>query len=59
MAKAWLMLLGLAAALVVVNTVPAQAATLEVCPIGCPYSTIQQALAAAANGDTISIAPGT
>jgi len=59
MAKAWLMLLGLAAGLVVMNTVPAQAATLEVCPSGCPYSTIQQALAAAANGDTISVAPGT
>jgi hypothetical protein len=59
MAKAWLMLLGLAAGLVVMNTLPAQAATLEVCRSGCPYSTIQQALAAAANGDTISVAPGT
>ena len=59
MAKAWMMLLGLVAGLVVMNTVPAQAATLQVCPSGCPYSTIQQALAAAANGDTISVAPGT
>jgi len=30
--KAWLMMLGLAAGLVAVNTVPAQAATLDVCP---------------------------
>lgn len=59
MAKAWLMLLGMASGLVVMNTVPAQAETLKVCPSGCPYSTIQQALAAAANGDTISVAPGT
>lgn len=59
MAKAFLMMLGLVAGLVAANTVPAQAATLDVCPSGCPYATIQQALAAAVGGDTISVAPGT
>jgi hypothetical protein len=58
-AKAWLMMLGVAAGLVAATTMPAQAATLDVCPSGCPYTTIQQALAAAASGDTISVAPGT
>jgi hypothetical protein len=53
------MMLGLAAGLVAANTMPAQAATLDVCPSGCPYATIQQALAAAASGDTVSVAPGT
>lgn len=33
--------------------------TLQVCPSGCAYTTIQAAIDAAANGDTIQIAPGT
>ncbi len=35
------------------------AATLDVCPTSCPYSTIQGAVNAAASGDTIEIGPGT
>src|SRR5205823_10157936 len=35
------------------------AATITVCPSGCAFSQIAPALAAANNGDTISIAPGT
>ena len=35
------------------------AATLNVCPIGCAYSTIQDAVTAAASGDTIAIGAGT
>jgi hypothetical protein len=37
----------------------AQAATLTVCPTGCDYASIQAAIDAAANDDTISIGPGT
>jgi nitrous oxidase accessory protein NosD len=37
----------------------ASAATLTVCPSGCAFSQIAPAVAAANNGDTISIAPGT
>lgn len=37
----------------------AQAATLNVCPSGCTYSSIQAAIDAAGNGDTISVGPGT
>jgi hypothetical protein len=37
----------------------ASAATLTVCPSGCAFTQIAPALAAASNGDTISIAPGT
>ena len=36
----------------------AQAATLSVCPVGCPYTSVQAAIDAAATGDTIVIAPG-
>jgi hypothetical protein len=35
------------------------AATLTVCPSGCPYSQIGPAVAAAKNGDTIKVGPGT
>ena len=60
MTKAWLMMAALAAgSLSGLGAMPAQAATLDVCLSGCPYTTIQQALAAAARGDTISVAPGT
>jgi hypothetical protein len=37
----------------------ASAATLNVCPSGCPYTQLAPALAAADNGDTIRIGPGT
>jgi hypothetical protein len=37
----------------------AAAATLTVCPRGCPYSQIADALAAAQSGDTIQVAAGT
>ena len=45
-----------ALALSVCRTVPA--ATLNVCPSGCPYSSIQAAVGAAASGDVIQIAAG-
>jgi hypothetical protein len=47
------------AALLVAGARPASAATLQVCPSGCSFTTIAGALAAAANGDTIGIAAGT
>jgi hypothetical protein len=37
----------------------ASAATLTVCPSGCQYSQIGPAVAAASNGDTIQVGPGT
>lgn len=37
---------------------PAAAATLIVCPSGCSYSTIQAAIDASVNGDTIIVRPG-
>ena len=37
----------------------ARASTLNVCPTGCVYSTIQAAITAAASGDTIAIGAGT
>ncbi|TAN24171.1 MAG: hypothetical protein EPN30_06745 [Actinomycetota bacterium] len=42
----------------VVAAAPASAATLTVCTSGCQYTTIAGALAAASNGDTISIGAG-
>lgn len=36
-----------------------QAATLDVCQSGCTYSTINSAIIAAANNDTITVGPGT
>jgi len=36
----------------------AEAATLDVCTSGCTYSSIQAAITAAANGDTITVAAG-
>ena len=38
---------------------PASAATLTVCPHGCVYSEISDAVAAAGNGDTVNVAAGT
>jgi hypothetical protein len=37
----------------------ASAATLNVCPSGCPYTQIAPAVAAAKSGDTIRVGPGT
>jgi hypothetical protein len=47
------------AALVLIGAGQASAATLNVCPSGCPYTQLAPALAAAKDGDTIKIAPGT
>lgn len=38
---------------------PASAATLDVCPTGCTYSSIKTAVTAANSGDTINVAAGT
>ena len=64
MARRVLLLAGLTLALVVGfgRGRPVQAATLTVCPSGpptCQYSSIQAAINAASNGDTIQIAAGT
>jgi hypothetical protein len=47
------------AALFLIGVGRASAATLNVCPSGCPYAQLAPALAAAKDGDTIKIAPGT
>jgi Right handed beta helix region len=47
------------AVLLVVGVRPVSAATLHVCPSGCPYTQLAPALAAAHSGDTITIGPGT
>jgi hypothetical protein len=47
------------AALLVLGVGQASAATLNVCPSGCPYTQLAPALAAAHDGDTIKIGPGT
>jgi hypothetical protein len=46
-------------ALLLIGAGQASAATLNVCPNGCPYTQLGPALAAAKDGDTIEIAPGT
>jgi hypothetical protein len=48
-----------AAALLLLASGPASAATLNVCPSGCQYTQLAPALAAAGDGDTIRIGPGT
>jgi hypothetical protein len=48
-----------ALALVTAITRPAAAATVTVCPSGCPFSQIAPAVAAANAGDTVKVAPGT
>ena len=48
-----------AALLCLAVAIPAGAATRDVCPSGCTYSSIQAAVAAADPGDTITVAPGT
>jgi hypothetical protein len=47
------------AALLLIGAGRASAATLNVCPSGCPYTQLAPALAAAKDGDTIKMAPGT
>jgi hypothetical protein len=47
------------AALLLIGVGQASAATLDVCPSGCPYAQLAPALASAKDGDTIKIAPGT
>jgi hypothetical protein len=37
---------------------PASAATLNVCPHGCAYSQVADAVSAARNGDTVNVAAG-
>ena len=44
--------------LAIIGTAAASAATLKVCPHGCQYQQISDAIAAAHNGDTVSAAPG-
>src|ERR1700749_806089 len=46
------------ATLALLGSVAASAATLKVCPHGCTYSQISDAVAAAHNGDTVSSASG-
>jgi hypothetical protein len=53
------MLLVAASAAMWIHSSAAVAGTLQVCPTGCTYSTIQGAIDAAQTGDTIKIAPGT
>jgi hypothetical protein len=47
------------AALLLLASGQASAATLNVCPSGCPYTQLAPAIAAADDGDTIRIGPGT
>jgi hypothetical protein len=47
------------AGVALVGTGRANAAQLTVCPSGCQYTTIAAALAAAHDGDTIAVGPGT
>ena len=54
-----LLSVGVTAALLALGAGPAFAATLNVCPSGCPYTEIAPALAAAHAGDTIKIGAGT
>jgi hypothetical protein len=50
---------GAVPALLVGGADPASAAALAVCPSGCPYTELATALAASADGDTITLAAGT
>jgi hypothetical protein len=54
-----LLVVGLLAAIAAIGAGRASAATLTVCPSGCAFSQIAPAVAAAKDGDTISIASGT
>jgi len=55
----FLLVVGLLFAAAPTTQVEAQTATLDVCPSGCAYNSIQAAINAAADGDTISVGPGT
>jgi hypothetical protein len=57
--KGLLVVASLTAAAAAVGSQRATAATLNVCPSGCAFTQIAPALAAAKNGDTIRIGPGT
>src|SRR2546428_251754 len=57
--KGLLLVASLTVAAAAVGAQWAAAATLTVCPSGCAFSQIAPALAAAKNGDTISIGAGT
>lgn len=59
MKKNTLLLLAFVAIAVVGAASAATAATLDVCPSGCTYGTIQTAINAAAPGDTVAVGPGT
>jgi len=48
----------LAGVFATVGSIPAQAATLQVCKAGCPFATVQSAVNAAVTGDQIFIARG-
>ncbi len=52
-------IIAMAAAFIFVPAGNVSAATLNVCPNGCTYSTIQAAITAASSGDTINVAAGT
>jgi parallel beta-helix repeat protein len=52
------LLLPLAVATGVMTSAVSRVASLLVCPQGCPFSSIQAAIDAAAPGDTILVAPG-
>ena len=47
------------AIIVLAEATPASATTLNVCQRGCIYTQVAPALAAAHNGDTVLIGPGT
>jgi len=59
--RLWLTLLatGLAIAPMAASPLSVAAAVVQVCPSGCAFTTIQDALASAGNGDEIDIAAGT
>ena len=56
--KVFILLLVVGLLFAATQTVQAQAATLDVCPSGCTYDTIQAAIDDAADGDTITVAAG-
>jgi hypothetical protein len=54
-----LLVVGLAAAATATGASAQAASTLTVCPSGCAFTQVAAAVAAATDGDTISVAPGT
>jgi len=58
-ARMMMLLVPMAITLLWTGAGAASAATLTVCPSGCQYSQIGPAVAAASNGDTIKVRPGT